>query len=116
MPTRESSKSILPDKPGHLSQADLQAWLTRETAAAKVEFDLRVKEATDLVSQFVSGQISQEEANDRYWRYQQRWGEPLTSTDANPDDPGTQFHEDTTPSLTKIREMYKVSFNRESGE
>lgn len=116
MTTLESSKTVLPDKPGYLTQADLEEWIKRETAAVEEEYRLRVKEATDLVSQFLSGQISQEEANDRYWRYQQRWGDPLTSTDAAHHDSLTQFPEDTTPSLTKIKEMYTVSFNREPGE
>ena len=35
------------------------------------------KEATDFVTAYVAGKISAEEADEKHWRYQHRWGEAL---------------------------------------
>jgi hypothetical protein len=107
MPTRDSLKGTQPDKPGLLSKADLEAWVKREMPAVEDEYHRRIREAALLVAQFVDGEISQEEANEKYWRYQQRWGEASPSPESgSPEE----------PSLDAIRVIYKQLFNRELGE
>jgi len=107
MLTRDSLKGTLPDKPGLLTKADLEEWVKREMPAVEDECHRRLHEAAALVSDFVGGLISQEEANERYWRYQQRWGEASPSPEAgSPDE----------LSLDAIRVIYKQRFNREPGE
>ena len=100
MPTRDSLKDTLPDKPDLLTKADLEEWIKREMPAVEDECHRRLHEAAALVSDFVGVLISQEEANERYWRYQQRWGEPQSPQDDLSDE----------LSREKVHEMYDQIF------
>jgi hypothetical protein len=65
-----------------LSPADLQQWLRQELADSAKAFELRSKEAAEFVNAYAAGKISAEEAEDRHWRYEHRWGEALPGVHA----------------------------------
>lgn len=68
------------DKPsttGSISPKDISAWLNQEIADLAKAVELRIKEASALATAFAAGEISSQEAEDRLWRYQRRWGEAL---------------------------------------
>ena len=53
---------------------EMLGWLKRETFAVTKEAELRIRDATAIATDFASGLISQKEANDRFFLYNERWG------------------------------------------
>ena len=67
-----------------LTPKDLQNWFRQEVADSTKAFDLRLREATQLVMDYSQGKISPEEATRRSQAYDWRWGEALYGTSAAP--------------------------------
>ena len=63
--------------PEYLSPADMRDWLRQEIKDSAKALELRVREATDLVTAYSAGEITAEEADERQSRYHHRWGEAL---------------------------------------
>jgi len=63
------------DKDETITPADLRQWLGREIAQVMKEAELRVKDATDFVTGYATGKISEKEASERMAQYDRRWGE-----------------------------------------
>jgi hypothetical protein len=59
------------------SPKEMQGWLEREIADAAKAMELRLKDASRLVSAYAGGDISPEEAAKRGNEYSTRWGEAL---------------------------------------
>jgi len=55
----------------------MQDWLLQEIRDCAKALDLRVKEAADLVAEYAAGRLSPEQAADRLFTYQERWGDAL---------------------------------------
>jgi hypothetical protein len=74
-----------PDEPEkNLSAADLEAWLTQELLDCNKALELRTKEASELVEGFRKGSLTGEEATERLYLYDARWGDALPGTHASP--------------------------------
>jgi hypothetical protein len=74
MPPNSSSQSDF------LTPDEVQKWLQQELADLAKAAELRTKEATDLAKAYAAGKISPQEAEERLWNYDQRWGEALSGT------------------------------------
>jgi len=75
---RGAGKSASPPSDSDaLTLDEMLGWLRHETAAVSKEAELRIREATAIVADFGRGQISQEEANKRLLRYDERWPDAL---------------------------------------
>jgi hypothetical protein len=73
-------------------------------------FELRLKEATDLVTAYSLGDLTPEQADERSWRYQHRWGEALSGASVSDGVTDEQI-------LSKIDQTRGKYFSvRESGE
>lgn len=69
-----------PEDAERLSPGEMQKWLQQETADMAKAFELRTKEASELVAAYTSGKISPDEAEERLWKYNKRWPEALPGT------------------------------------
>ncbi|WP_263377232.1 hypothetical protein [Granulicella aggregans] len=56
---------------------DLRQWLNEESRRVMKEAELRIIDATELVTGFLTGHISREEAQERSAEYHRRWGDAL---------------------------------------
>jgi hypothetical protein len=68
------------DEEDRLSPQEMQKWLQQELADLAKAVELRTKEATEFVTAYRSGKISAQEAAERLWKYDRRWGESLSGT------------------------------------
>jgi hypothetical protein len=66
-----------------LSPQDLRRWLSEELSDLAKAFQLRAIEASALVNEYASGEISAKEAEERLERYDRRWGEALPGASAS---------------------------------
>jgi hypothetical protein len=67
-----------------LTPAEVARWAQQEIVKTTKAFELRVKEATELVTRYADGHISAEEAKRRIVAFDRRWGEALYGvTDGN---------------------------------
>jgi hypothetical protein len=60
-----------------LTPAEISRWAKQEYLNSAKAFELRAKEVTELASQYASGEISAEQAKERFLAYGRRWGEAL---------------------------------------
>lgn len=67
-----------------LSPQEMQGWLRDEIRDSAKAHELRAKEATEFVTAYASGKISAEEAEERLYQYDKRWGEALYGATASP--------------------------------
>ena len=65
------------DNRNNLSATDMQNWLQHEISDVQKAADLRIKDATKLVRQYVAGEISPQEVEDLIYAYSERWGDAL---------------------------------------
>jgi hypothetical protein len=65
-----------------LSPKDLQKWLLQEQADSARAHELRVKSATELATSYALGELTPEQANQRFLEHDRRWGEALPGTHA----------------------------------
>jgi hypothetical protein len=114
------SRSDSKDVPEMLSPQDMQQWLQREISDCTKALELRIKEATAYVSAYAGGQITTEEADERHWRYLQRWGEPLPARGPKTTDEqiiaAIDEFEGPYTTAKQNRETYKRVYGRNSGE
>jgi hypothetical protein len=111
-----------PQMPNYLTPEDMQHWLQQEIADSAKALELRIKEATGFVTAYASGKITPEEADEKHWRYQHRWGEALPGTHVAPGSGDDQIMasidkaagEYVTPRQT--RDKYRSLFDRPSGD
>jgi hypothetical protein len=83
-PLREADMSA-PDQPDdsmHLSVKEMQGWLNQEIRDSLKACELRVKEASALVTAYAMGELTPQMANERLRMYEDRWGEALSGTTA----------------------------------
>ena len=67
-----------------LTPKDLQNWLRQEVADSTKALELRLREATALVTDYSQGKITPEEAARKTHAFSRRWGEALPGTSAAP--------------------------------
>jgi hypothetical protein len=67
-----------------LTPKDLQMWLKQEVADSTKALELRLQEATSLVTDYSQGKITPEEATRRAVAFDWRWGEALPGTNTAP--------------------------------
>ena len=85
----------------------MRSWLRQELKDLSKAYELRLKEATELVTAYALGELTPEEADERNWRYHQRWGEALpgvSSTEAVTD-------EQILAAIDKARGSYSTPRN-----
>jgi hypothetical protein len=70
----KASGSSEPDFP---SPQGMQGWLEREIADVTRAAELRIKDATRFVNAYARGEISADQAAERSYQYQNRWGDAL---------------------------------------
>jgi hypothetical protein len=66
----------------YLSPKDIQKWLLQEMRDSAKAHELRVTEATELATAYALGQLTPEQAHERFLRHDHRWGEALPGTHA----------------------------------
>jgi hypothetical protein len=64
-------------KGAHLNRKEMQAWLNEEIRDVLKECDLRVRDATDFTTGYLTGKLTAEQANERFDAYYERWDDPL---------------------------------------
>jgi hypothetical protein len=69
-------KKAKKDKLGVLSPQDMVNWLEGEIRDISREAELRIQDATDFVTAYAMGKLSEEQMNRRRSIYLSRWGEP----------------------------------------
>jgi hypothetical protein len=75
------------DDQNTLSASEMRSWLTQEVRDLAKALELRVQEASAIVTAYAAGEISAKEAGERHWKYHERWGDAL---------PGVQSDEKMT--------------------
>jgi hypothetical protein len=108
------------DKPesqsGILSPEDMRKWLLQEIADTAKASELRIKEGAEIVAAYSSGQISPGEANGRFLRYDQRWGEALPGTHVFPGTTDEQLIKSIDEARSsQLREAVQARLRRDSG-
>lgn len=61
-----------------LSPTDMLVWLRDEAANVAKAAEMRVREATELVTAYAVGEISPKEANKRFHAYDHRWRDAIS--------------------------------------
>lgn len=74
----------IPEESDYLSPAEMQKWLQQEAADSAKAHALRVKDASDIVTAYVAGELTAAEAKKRFLDHNERWGEALPGTHAFP--------------------------------
>jgi hypothetical protein len=57
------------------TREEMREWLHDEIQLVMKVADLQVRDAVDLATAYIAGRITTEEASDRMYRYDCRWGE-----------------------------------------
>jgi hypothetical protein len=70
------------DESTHLSVKEMRGWLDQEIKDSLKACELRVKEATALVTAYAMGELTPRGASERLTQYEDRWGEALPGTTA----------------------------------
>jgi hypothetical protein len=70
------------DKPDYLTPKDIQKWALQEIADSAKAHELRTKDATELATAYALGELTPEQAHERFARHDHRWGEALPGTAA----------------------------------
>jgi len=70
------------DQTEYLSPENLRQWLEAERKNLAKELELRLREASEFVTAYGLNQLTPKEADERYFRYQKRWGFPLCGLNA----------------------------------
>jgi hypothetical protein len=60
-----------------ISVRDMQMLLQDEIREVTKAAELRIREFADLATAYAAGQLTPQQATDRYIRYQDKWGEAL---------------------------------------
>jgi hypothetical protein len=60
-----------------LSPKEIRQWAQQEITNSAKAFELRVKEATSLATQYAAGELSADEATQKLTAYGRRWGEAM---------------------------------------
>ena len=119
MTVEKSSQDPPPDSSALISREDLELWLRQETADCNKALELRLKEAASIVSAYSSGQLSPQEANERYWQYIHRWGEALPGTHVGGNETDEEIvvlidlAQGKAPSLAETKLAYEKVINQE---
>ena len=58
-----------------LSPDEMKGWLAQEVRELTKALELRLSDATDLVTNYAAGVLTPEQANERLERYMDRWGD-----------------------------------------
>jgi hypothetical protein len=105
-----------------LSPDDMRVWLEQEIRDATKALDLRLREATTLVTAYCSGELTPAEADERYGCYFHRWGEAIPGvfvsdrhTDdqiVNAIDQAIEATNGPYRSPREIRERYSARFGK----
>jgi hypothetical protein len=64
---------------------DLLFWMRQEILSSQKAAQLRVHDATDIVTSYLACKISVDGAEDRLKRYQSRWGEAIRGVSVTPE-------------------------------
>lgn len=85
MPDGKQEDDEEPEK--FLPPKDIQSWARQQIKDAAKEFELRVKEVTSLAIAYSAGEITPDQAEERYSRYYHRWGDTLCGVSVGDDWP-----------------------------
>lgn len=99
------------EKTGYLSPKDMQKWALGEIADSAKAHELRAKSATEIATEYAMGKLTPEEAQERFYLHEHRFGEAI---------PGTHAFQGATDeqllaSIDKARGKY-VPFREEDAE
>jgi hypothetical protein len=73
----ESALVKFPADEDPLTPADMLHWLKDEASLVAKAAEMRIREATDLVTAYATGEITAAEANKRFYGYSRRWGDAI---------------------------------------
>jgi hypothetical protein len=112
-------KNVVED-PEQLSPLDIRSWLMQEIRDVTKASELRLREANEFTTSYLLGEISAEEATERLWKYQNRWGEALAGTFATKgksDEEILQSMDEARgghATLQKTRQLFKQRFGNDN--
>lgn len=90
------------EKAGFLSPKEAQDWASRQVSDSERMHALRAKSATEIARAYANGELTPEQANDRMFQHEERFGEAIPGTHAFP---GTT-DEQLLASIDKVRGPY----------
>jgi hypothetical protein len=99
------SKENTGDDSAFLTPKEIQQWLMQEILDSAKAHELRVRDATELATAYALGELTPEEAHERFLQYDNRWGESLPGTHAFKGSPDDQL----LASVDKARGSYPPS-------
>jgi hypothetical protein len=92
-------------KTGYLSPKDIQKWALQEITDSAKAHELRAKSATEIATAYALGELNPEQAQERLFQHDHRWGEALPGTHAFP----ASTDENILASIDKVRGKYVSS-------
>jgi hypothetical protein len=99
------------EKTGYLSPKEVQSWALQEQRDSAKAHELRVKSATEIATAYAKGELTPEQAQERMFEHDHRWGEALPGTHAFP----ASTDEHILASIDKVRGKYVSARDLESG-
>ena len=66
-----------------MTPTEMRHWLAQEMRDVIKEMELRLKDATEFATAYISGMIDAKEATARLRRYENRWGDPMRGVCTN---------------------------------
>ena len=96
-----------------LTPSDLRNWLQGEVGDVMKAAELRIQDATQLVTAYVAGELTATQASDRLVAYQTKWDEaPLLGSGSREpltdDEIRQRRHEELPPIVRKIVERLEA--------
>jgi hypothetical protein len=67
-----------------LSPKEMQNWLLQEIRDSAKAHELRVNDATELATAYALGELTPEQAHERFIQHNTRWGEAIPGTYSGP--------------------------------
>jgi hypothetical protein len=121
---RKMTRKKPPGEAEYQSPKALREWLAQEVRDVARASELRLRDATDLVTAYALGKLTPEQADERWWRYQDRWGEALPGVFASETKTDEQIIETIDKSLENtngpymsarsVRETYERRFGNKT--
>ncbi len=102
------------DKPDHLSPKEVRDWALQELRDSAKAHELRVRSATEIATAYALGELTPDQAHERMFQHDHRWGEALPGTHAF----AASTDEEILASIDKVRGKYvgDASFEERFGK
>src|SRR5580704_9614515 len=93
------------DKPDYLSPKEMRDWALQELRDSTKAHELRVQSATQIATAYALGELTPDQAHERMFQHDHRWGEAIPGTHAFP----ASTDEQLLASIDGVRGRYVSS-------